>query len=803
MSRLYLYILSILCTSLCAVAQNSKFTVNGVVRDAENEPLEFVTVRVAGTAIGTVTGIGGRYSLSAASTDTVTIVFSCLEYKEITRRLIKPSGMVTLNAVMRRLSLDLGNVEVTDIKKQTSQMQNLDAGTSRKMISPSGNGVESMISTLAGVVSSDELSSQYSVRGGTFDENSVYINGIEVYRPMLVTSGQQEGLSVINPDMVGSVSFSSGGFQAAYADRMSSVLDIRYRRPEKLEGSLSLGFMGASATFGQSTEKFSQLHGVRYRRNNSLLSTLEMRGEYDPDFIDYQTNINYRLSRCFNLSFLGNISLNRYRFKPENRMTNFGIMDDAKRFKVYFDGNENDRFETWLGGLTLSYYHSRSSSLSLLASGYHTDELVSYDISGEYWLDQAGTGNSEFDLDGQLGVGRYHEHARNRFKFSVLSLALKGIIGVPGHNLSYGISVSGEKARERSREYELLDSAGFSLPVDPDRLNMNYSLSASQDINSVRSAAYVEDNFKLESDHGFFNFNAGLRLSHWNFNNQTLISPRVGIAFVPEQNNAWTFRIAGGIYYQSPMYKEMRQTVMTDDVSTVKLNKNIKSQQSIQAIIGSDYTFRALGRPFRLSAEVYYKKFNNLIPYEIQNLKVVYSGDNQSSGYTAGIDLRLFGQFVPGSDSWLSLSLMKTDELLNGVHVPRPSDRRYAVALYFNDYFPGIPRMKFSLRGVLNDGLPVTAPHTSRDERYFRMPAYKRLDVGLSCSLLPEIPPTRKLTGIRRILRDATINLEIFNMFDISNISGYYWITDVNNIRYAVPNYLTRRQINAKITLDF
>lgn len=801
MSRFYLYIFSFLYAALCCVAQDSKITVYGVVRDSDSEPLEFVTVRVAGTAVGTVTGIGGRYSLSAVSSDTVSIVFSCLGYKEITRRLIKPSGTITLNATMHRLSLDLDNIEVTDIKKQTSQMQTLDAGTSRRMISPSGNGVESMISTLAGVVSSDELSSQYSVRGGAFDENSVYINGIEVYRPMLVTSGQQEGLSVINPDMVGSVSFSSGGFQAEYADRMSSVLDIRYRRPEKLEGSLSLGLMGATAAFGQATENFSQLHGIRYRRNNSILSTLDTRGEYDPDFIDYQTNLNYRLSRQFNLSFLGNMSLNRYRFTPENRTTNFGTMDNAKRFKVYFDGNENDRFETWLGGLTLSYCHSRSSSLSLLVSGYLTNELVSHDISGEYWLDQAGT--EDLNFGGELGVGRYHEHARNRLKLSVMSLALKGIFGVSRHNFSYGISVSSEKAHERSREYELLDSAGFSLPVDPDRLNMNYSLSASQDINSVRFAAFAEDNIRFESTHGFFNLNAGLRLSHWNFNNQTLFSPRASIAFVPERNSTWTFRLAGGVYYQSSMYKELRQTIITDGVGIVKLNKDIKAQQSIQAIIGSDYTFRALGRPFRLSAEVYYKKLNDLIPYEIHNLKITYLGINSSSGYTAGIDMRLFGQFVPGSDSWLSLSLMKTDELLNGIHVPRPSDRRYAMSLYFNDYFPGIPRMKFSLRGVLNDGLPVTAPHVTRDVRYFRMPAYKRLDVGLSYSLLPEIPPTRKLTGIRRVLRDATINLEVFNLFDISNVSGYYWITDVNNIRYAVPNYLTRRQINAKITLDF
>ena len=648
------------------------------------------------------------------------------------------------------------------------------------------------------------MSSQYSVRGGTYDENSVYINGIEVYRPQLITSGQQEGLSIINPDLVGAVGFSTGGFPAEYADKMSSALDITYREPESFEGSVGVSLLGANLAIGQSSKHFSQLHGVRYKRNNSLLSSLETHGEYDPRYFDYQTLLTWKISPKWKMSVLGNISINDYKFTPVNRTTNFGTAEDAKQFTVYFDGHEKDPFETYFGAYTLEFKPNKANTLQLLASGFLTNELVTYDISGEYWLDQAGTGGSE-GIGGELGVGRYHEHARNRLKSSVIDIALKGNTAIRNHSLTYGIGIRRQSVMERSREWELRDSAGFSLPVAPDQLNVIYNLSAHEDMNSTRINAFVQDNWRISSNAGYFNINAGVRLSHWSFNKELLVSPRVNVGFIPEASPSWAFRVAAGLYYQAPFYKELRMIQNDENGNAiVSLNSDIKSPRSWQFIAGADYSFRAFNRPFKLSGEVYYKAMDQLIPYELDNLKMVYSGVNESSGFASGIDFKLFGQFVAGSDSWISFSLMKTSENLRGVKVPRPNDRRYNLALYFTDYFPKIPKLKFSLRGILSDGLPAIASHSSRDKGYFRTPAYKRVDIGLMYGLLTPVKegePQRE--GFWRHFKSIWLGVDVFNLLDQSNVSSYYWVTDVNNIQYAVPNYLTRRQLNVRLTIDF
>ncbi|WP_300859327.1 TonB-dependent receptor plug domain-containing protein, partial [uncultured Duncaniella sp.] len=658
-----------------------------------------------------------------------------------------------------------------------------------------------LITTMAGVTGSNEMSSQYSVRGGSYDENSVYINGIEVYRPLLITSGQQEGLSVINPDLVGAIGFSTGGFPAEYGDKMSSVLDITYRQPESFEGSLSASLMGASLSIGQGSKKFSQLHGIRYKRNSSLLSSMDTKGEYDPTFFDYQTNINWQLTPKFKLSLLGNISVNHYKFTPQNRTTTFGTTADAKQFTVYFDGHEKDRFETYFGAISLDYRLSRSTNLQFLGSAYLTDELVAYDISGEYWLDQAGTSN----IGGELGVGRYHEHARNRLKASVLSLALKGETAInPRHTLTYGLNIQGENIMDRSREWELRDSAGFSLPSDGVNLRMVYNLASHHDLSSTRFSAFAQDAWKINTAAGFLTLNAGLRLSYWSFNKELLLSPRVTVGFIPEKSPSWAFRFATGLYYQSPFYKEYRVPVSDDKGNqTIELNTDIKSQRSFHIIAGTDYTFRALNRPFKLSGELYYKALSDLVPYEIDNLKIVYSGLNESSGYATGLDLKLFGQFVPGSDSWISFSLMKTSETLHGVKVPRPTDRSYSLGLFFTDYFPKFPKLKFALRGIFMDGLPSTAPRSSRDKSYFRMPPYKRVDIGLSYALLSPLKESESRYGFARHFKSVWLGVDVFNLLDIANVASYYWVTDVNDIQYAVPNYLTRRQLNLRLTIDF
>ena len=800
------YIITCFICIIVVLSGFSQVKIHGTVIDEENKPLEFATVRIHKTALGTNTNLDGDYSISTAEIDTIDIVFSCIGYKTEKRQLIKAKGDIILNMRMLKTAKELQEINVTEYKKQTGSMIKIDRDSYKFAPDVSGGSVEAMLTTMAGVNSTNEMSSQYSVRGGSYDENSVYINGIEIYRPQLISSGQQEGLSIINPDLVGEVKFSTGGFSAEYGDKMSSVLDIMYREPQTFEGSVSMSLMGGSFALGQNLGKFSQLHGVRYKQNASLLSSMETKGEYDPNYFDYQTHLAYKLNKKFKVSFLGNIAINNYNFKPVNRTTNFGTSQDAKQFTVYFDGQEKDKFETYFGALSLNYNHSKSSNFTLLASGYLTNELVAYDISGEYWLDQAGTTGSSSDaVGGELGVGRYHEHARNRLKASVYSLSLKGNTGLAEHNLSYGISFNHEKIHDRSREWELRDSAGYSLPSTGDAVHVIYNLSSRQDFASNRVAFFAQDTYKINSSLGLFSFNGGVRLSYWDFNKELLLSPRVNVSFIPEANNSFALRFATGLYYQSPFYKEYRMPVVDTDGNTIiTLNKDIKSQRSLQFILGGDYTFRALDRPFKLSAELYYKHLSNLIPYEVDNLKIVYSGLNETTGYTAGLDMKLFGQFVPGTDSWISFSLMKTQESLNGINVPRPTDQRYSFAMYFTDYFPNIPKLKFSLRGIFSDGLPTTAPQSSRDVGYFRAPAYKRVDAGLSYALLSPLKEGDvKRAGILKHIKSIWLGVDIFNLLDISNVSSYSWVTDVNEIQYAVPNYLTRRQFNLRLSVDF
>lgn len=802
----FLHLILSLCVavmfSMAALAADVK--ISGKVTDVEGKPVEFATVRIGGTAIGTNTDLQGNYQLSVAPKDTLEVLFTCIGFKEAKQRLIDPKGEITLNVRMQSFDTELEGVEVIGFKNNTvNGMQTIDTGSLKTSPDVSGGSVESLISTMAGVNSNNEMSSQYSVRGGSYDENSVYINGVEIYRPQLMRSGQQEGLSIINPDMVGSIRFSTGGFPARYADKMSSALDITYREPESFEGAVSLSLMGGSLAVGLNTGKFSMLHGVRLKKNNSLLSSLETKGEYDPLYFDYQTNMTLKTSKKFSVNFMGNISLNHYKFKPADRETSFGTSSDVKQFKVYFDGDENDKFQTWLGALSLNYKASNSTDFSLGLSGFITDELVSYDISGEYWLNEAGTSGAE-GVGGELGVGKYMEHSRNRLKASVLQAFLKGNTYWKGNNFSYGVVWQHESFRDRTREWEWRDSSGYSLPHLPDGVHLIYNLASRQDVSANRLAFYLEDSYYWNTDKAFITLNGGVRFSYWDLNKEFLASPRVNFNFSPVAHNRWTYRASLGMYYQSPFYKEYRHAVIDDRGNgVVELNTNIKSPRSIQFVIGADYTFRAMDRPFKITGEAYYKNLSNLISYEYDNLKVSYSGVNDSKGYIMGLDMRLFGQFVAGTDSWLSFSLMKAQQTLNGVKCPLPGEQRYSVALYFNDYFPKFPKLKFSLRGIFSDGLTMTAPRVSRSVSWFRAPAYKRVDIGLSYQLVGAPSDGVRPYDWRRYFKNITIGVDVFNLFDISNVSSYYWVTDVNDIQYAVPNYLTRRQINARLTIEF
>lgn len=798
MNKITFVLIVLLVGIIPAAAQNVK--ISGKIIDQEDKPIEFATVRIGGTAVGTNTNLEGGYMLSIAPRDTLELIFTAIGYRSVKRTLVDAKGDITLNVKMLPEDHMLDEVQIQGYRPNSQGMQNIDVENLKVSPDVSGGSVESLIGTMAGVTQNNEMSSQYNVRGGSFDENSVYINGIELYRPQLISNGQQEGLSIINPDMIGSIKFSSGGFSARYSDKMSSVLDITYREPQAFEGAVSASLMGGSIMIGQNSGKFSQLHGARLKKNNSMLSSLDSKGEYDPTFFDYQLNMNYKPNDKIAVNLLGNINLNHYNFKPHDRETSFGIADDVKKFKVYFDGEEKDRFETYLGALSVTWRPSQVFTLQSGAGAFLTNEFVSYDISGEYWLDQAGTSGSG-GIGGEQGVGKYMEHSRNRLKASVFQVWTNARTQIARQNISIGLQYQHETFRDRSREWEWRDSAGYSLPTAPEGVHLLYNLTSRQDVVTNRIAFFVQDTYHLNTDAAFMTFNGGVRVSYWDFNKETLVSPRFNFSISPAAFNRWTYRAAFGWYYQSPFFKEYRRAVQ-DEVGngTVELNRNIKSPRSIQVILGTDFTFRALNRPFKLTAEAYYKNISRMISYEYDNLKVNYSGVNDSKGYIMGLDLRFFGQFVEGSDSWISFSLMKTQQELNGKKMPMPSDHRYSVALFFTDYFPKFPKLKFALRGIFSDGLTMVPPRQSRDVTWFRAPAYKRVDIGLSYQIVGSPKGEQPRKGW---LKDLTIGVDLFNLFDITNVSSYYWITDVNNLQYAVPNYLTRRQFNVRLSMEF
>ena len=761
------------------------FTLKGKVIDEEGQALELVTVSCLTQGKVTMTDLKGQFSIDLQSADSVEVRFSMVGYGVRKRVFRRPKGKMTVQIVMHPMEA-LQEITVTQRRRQTSQTEQLDTKDLRVNPSSSGNAVEELIQQQAGVSTHNELSSQYNVRGGSFDENSVYINGVEIYRPLLVSSGQQEGLSIINADMVENVGFSTGGFAAKYGDRMSSALDITYRRPKQLEGALTASLLGATGYLGYGNKSFAMSHGIRYKTNRYLLGSLETTGEYRPNFLDYQTYISYKPNSRWEAELIGYISDNHYNFTPESRETTFGTYANAKSFKVYFDGQEKDVFRTYFGTASITRSFSDSTKIKFLTSAFHTKEKETYDIMGQYWLDDAQSSEN-------LGVGTYMEHARNYLTADVVCFKLVGTHRTRRHDFEAGITYKTEQIKETSREYEMRDSSGYSIPHSADRLDLIYTLSARNDIKSHRIEAYIQDVYHFNKRDNFFTLNYGIRLANWSFNKETIVSPRASIAFVPAFNHDLTFRFATGLYYQAPFYKEMRDTITQDGMTRAVLNENIKSQRSLQFIAAMDYRFKMLNRPFKFSAEAYYKSLSNLIPYNIQNVKITYFGENLCSGYAAGLDLKLFGEFVPGTDSWLTFSLMSMRQKYNGQWIPTPTDQRYAINLHFTDYFPGTDRWRMTLRLAFADGLPFGPPHRGLEQQQFRAPAYKRADIGMSFRALKE----------GKTIKNIWLGLDCLNLFGISNVNSYYWVTDVTNRQWAVPNYLTGRQINGKVTVEF
>ena len=775
------------------VAIGQSFTLQGKVSDKDGNPIELASVMVVSQGKLAMTNLKGEFHIQLHSADSVKVRFSMIGYKSKERVLRRPQGKQTM-LVQLLDDNEMQEVVVEGKTKQHGTTEELDVDKVKQGPSASGNAVEEMVQTQAGVSTHSELSSQYNVRGGTFDENSVYINNIEVYRPFLVRSGQQEGLSIINPDMVQSVGFSTGGFEAKYGDKMSSALDITYKRPKRTEASLTASLLGASAYLGIASKKFTWTNGVRYKTNRYLLGSLQTKGEYKPSFLDYQTYLSWQPSKRWQIDFIGNISDNHYNFQPEDRETNFGTLQNVKKFRVYFDGQEKDLFRTYFGSLAITRHLSPRTDVSLLASAFSTREQERYDIQGQYWLTQTETSEN-------LGVGTYMQHSRDYLNANVKSLKLMLQHRTGKHKIEGGVTYKVEQVKENSAEYEYRDSAGYNVPHTGRDLRMIYALRAKNELNAKRIESYLQDTWNFQTRDSvptLFTFNYGVRFAHWSFNGESIVSPRASLTITPGKNRNLSFRIAGGLYYQAPFYKELRDTSVVNGITYATLNQSVRSQRSIHALASMSYRFEMMGRPFKFTAEAYYKALSQLVPYSVDNVKVTYYGDQQATGHATGLDLKLFGEFVPGTDSWLTLSVMNTRMRLNGKSIPLPTDQRYALNLYFTDYFPGTTSWRMSLKLAYADGLPFATPHQELENNSFRAPAYKRADIGMSYRLLDNHDGSRNT-----IFKNVWIGLDCLNLFGINNVNSYYWVTDIAGQQYAVPNFLTGRQINGRVTVEF
>ena len=796
MTRYKLIIFLALTLSLftLAVSAQNDFMLTGKVMDDDMNPVELASVSCIAQGRATMTNMRGEFSLSLISTDSVVVKFSMIGYKSKTRVLRRPRGRQNLQITLSQDETLLDDVTVVEKKRQTGSTEELDITDMKQAPSTTGNAVEEMIQTQAGVSTHNELSSQYNVRGGSFDENSVYINNIEVYRPFLVRSGQQEGLSIINPDMVESIGFSTGGYEAKYGDKMSSALDITYHKPQRSEGSFSASLLGGSAYFGFGNKKFSWANGLRYKQTKALLKSFDTTGEYDPQFIDYQTYLSWTPNQRWQIDFIGDISQSKYNFYPKDRETTFGTQEDLKAFKVYFDGQEKDLFRTYFGALTIKRKINQATAVSLIGSAYHTKEQETYDIQGQYWLTQTETQQN-------LGVGTYMEYARNYLTANVGTMKLMLENKSQHHNIQAGLSLKWEKIEENTREYEMRDSSGYVIPHTGKNLNMIYTIAAKNTLNARRLEFYVQDAWKFTSpaETNFYTLNYGIRIANWSFNKETIVSPRVSLAVIPHWNENTTLRFAAGLYYQAPFFKEVKDTTTINGVTYATLNNKIKSQRSIHIIAAYDYRFRIAERPFKFTAEAYYKILSKMIPYSVNNLKITYTGTNECNGYIAGIDFKLYGEFVPGTDSWISFSLMKTGIKYRGNTIPLPTDQRYAVNLFFTDYFPGTDRWRMALKLAFADGLPFGPPHTDNQRQNFRAPAYQRIDIGMSYRAYKRANQKDRQFNLKNIW----VGIDCLNILGHNNVNSYYWVTDVTNHQYAVPNYLTGRQLNGKVTLDF
>ena len=797
-------------------SQTTNFRLYGRVTDDNNTPVPLANISLAGSPLGTITNERGEYSLNVPANRKHTVVVTSIGYVPSEKIITGEEGEnINIDFLLETSLEEISEVIIFQGREREGSLSRIDI-RALEMLPSAGSSVENLLMTMPGVAGRSEFSSQYSVRGGSFDENLVYVNGIEIYKPVFIHSGHKEGLSFINPDLVGSIRFSAGGYSAKYGDKISSVLDVTYRKPVTFAASASASLLGGSAhTEGVSAGgRLSHVSGIRFKTNNYLLESMDEQGDYMSAFADFQSFVNYDASEKFSLSLLSHYSRNSYGFIPETRETSFGTFENPMQLMVYFDGQDESVYETIFSSLSSDYNPVKGLNLSLSLSAFATFESETFDIQGQYLINQVDkqlSSETVGDSIMNIGVGAFRNHARNHLDAYVISVTHRGEYSFNMNKVEWGLQLQQDFFDDNMREWQMIDSAGYNLPYAGSEIRLLHLADSKNQLNIKRFSSYIQNTSRFSINNSNIDFNAGIRLTHWGFNNNLLVSPRSSLTFHPAAFNNLIFYLSGGYYYQIPFFREFRD-------KTGKINFDNKPQRSVHLVLGSDYFINLWNRPFKLSTEAYYKWLYDMIPYSLDNIRTVYTGKNNARGYATGIDLKLHGDFVKGIDSWISLSLLKTQEYLFSSgnnnkktsltdYYPRPTDQRVNFSLFFQDYLPNNPTYKVHMKLIYGSRIPFSPPHISAHEYTFRMPAYRRIDIGFSKEISSRLKDPER-GHIAGNFRNLWIGAEIFNLLDINNTISYFWLKTISDNpsvpgEFAIPNFLSGRRINIRLTANF
>jgi len=820
MTRLFYIITFLFITSnFSSLFGQETITIYGSVSDKNGTPLPLVNISVINSKVGVSTNEKGEYELKITAIKyPIIVMFSNIGFEQ--KKITINEGFKGKKKIDIKLDFqinNLGEISVEEKREKTTNLTRIDPKII-EVIPTAAGGIESILKTLPGVSSNNELSSQYTVRGGNFDENLVYLNDIEIYRPQLIRSGQQEGLSILNPDLVSSIQFSAGGFDAKYGDKMSSVLDIKYKKPTQFAGSAAMSLLGGSAHLEgcSKNHRFTHITGIRRQTSRYILNSMDTKGDYNPTYTDIQSYMTYDINEKLEISFLGYYAQNKYEFIPQTRETSFGTVKQALSLKIYFDGKELNKFITYMGALSANYKPNKNTKLTLTSSVFNSNEQETFDVQGQYYLNeidkQIGSSNMG-DSIMNIGIGTFLNHARNYLNAYVYSLNHNGsYILNDRNNVLWGVKYQKEIITDNITEWEMLDSAGFSLPYTGSNVMVNEYTRAKNSLNTNRVNAFIQNTYNFNLDSIKLSVTGGLRASYWDFNEEFFLSPRLSFICKPNWKRDVIFRLATGYYYQPAFYKEMR------DIDG-SINKNTKSQQSIHFVLAEEFSFKAWSRPFKFITELYYKDLNNLVPYMVDNVRLKYFAYQKSNGYAVGIDMKINGEFVKGIDSWASISVMQTKEDIVGDsyivtdslgtpstvypgYIRRPSDQLVNFGLFFQDYLPDNPSYKVHLSLLYGTRLPTGPSNSEKYQQTLSMPPYRRVDIGFSKVIKSDEKDLPKSNPFH-YFKSIWLTLEVFNLLDINNTISYIWITDVNNQQYAVPNYLTSRRLNVRLIAKF